>query len=113
MVTQVDLSVHHSKVEVVAGAEISDRHDEVVSAFSHHNPDNAVARFEYVFFYAVAFNRFPGFGETLAENGGEFSKVRGVNPVFSRQDSANSLQRLKLGRCCQVLLARSVSTVVA
>ena len=96
MIAQVDLSVHYSKVEVVAGAKIHCRHYKVVSAFSHHDPDDTVARLEHIFLHPFVCNRFPRSCESLAEDSEEFLVISGFNPVFSFQVSANTLQCFEL-----------------
>lgn len=65
------LSVHHSKVEVVACTEIGSGHYEIVPFFPNNYPHDSVAGFENIFFDTFFSYCFPSFCEPLTERVGE------------------------------------------
>ena len=82
VVAEVNFAVQNAEVEVVAGAEFSFRHKQVVTFFSDDYPDCAVAGSEGVFFDAVFFEGFQSLGEALPEKVVEFSEVFAVEFAF-------------------------------
>ena len=57
----------NAEVEVVAGAEFSFRHNQVISFSSDDYPDGSAAGLENVLFNSVFFEGFEGFCESLPE----------------------------------------------
>jgi hypothetical protein len=54
-------------VEVVAAAVIAGRHDQIVAFFAYHDPDNASAGLEHVFFDAAFAQSFQCFVDSLTK----------------------------------------------
>src|SRR5208337_1152228 len=68
MITQMNLPVHDSKIEIVTRAELSLSHDQVVPLLPNHYPNIPAARPENVLLHPIFLQSLKRPSETLPKN---------------------------------------------